>query len=307
MEIQAKNALFINLGRKGKYQKDCIENSNTIQLGFKDTPHSACLKGEWEEVEKYWNRHKKNKGKATETVRQIKDFYESPEDTIWITFHNRKLFWCFAERKVYLHKDRSRFRKVKGKWSSKDINGNILYIEKLSGNFTKVQRFQGTICRVKEFDYLLNKLNNKRLPEIQEAEIALDELKYKLKPLIQKLTYKDFELLADLIFTSSGWKRISTVGKTEKYIDMVLFSPVNNKKAFVQVKSASKLDEYKKYKKDFIEMKQYDEMYYVVHTPDDKLDHILETNKNIKVITLNKITELTINSGLINWLIEKCA
>ena len=159
----------------------------------------------------------------------------------------------------------------------------------------------------KEFDYLLNKLNNKRLPVIQEAEIAMHELNNKLKPLIQKLTYKDFELLVDLIFTSSGWKRISILGKTEKYIDMVLVSPVNNKKAFVQVKSSSKLDEFKKYSKYFIEMKQYDEMYYVVHTPDNKLDHIPETNKNIKVITLNKITELTINSGLISWLIDKCS
>ena len=93
-----------------------------------------------------------------------------------------------------------------------------------------------------------------------------------LKPLIQSLSWKDFELLVDLIFTSSGWQRISVVGKTEKYIDIELISPVNNKRAFVQVKSQSTFNEFEIYKSKFNNMKQYDEMYYVVHTPDKKLD-----------------------------------
>lgn len=249
---------------------------------------------------------KKTKGKATETVSQIKYFYESPEDVLWITFFNRKLYWCFANSKVVKLPDDSRIRKVKGKWSSEDVNGNPLYIENLSGKLTKVQGFRGTICTVKEFDYLINKINGSKLPIVQNAETSLFNLKTNLKPLVQLLSWKDFELLVDLIFTSSGWQRISSVGKTEKTIDIELMLPVNNKKAFVQIKSQSNYNEFEDYKNSFNNMNQYDEMYYVVHTPDKKLDNV-KKEKNIEVIGLDKITDLVINAGLINWLIKKAS
>jgi hypothetical protein len=302
--IKASNALFIKLGEAGNWEKDCIEIDNTIRLGFHNPHHEECINGNWAVLEKYWAKHKKTKGKVTETVSQIKYFYESPEDVLWITFYNRKLYWCYAEPKVKILADGSRIRKVKGKWSSQDIAGNELLIENLSGKLTKVQGFRGTICSVKEYDYLMNKINCSKLPIIQEAETALLNLKSKLKPLIQSLSWKDFELLVDLIFTSSGWQRISIIGKTEKFIDIELITPVNNKKAFVQIKSQSSFEEFENYKNNFNNMKQYDEMFYVVHTPDKKLDS-LKKEKNIEVIGLDKITELVINSGLINWLIKK--
>lgn len=304
MKVEAKKALFIKLGSKGHWEEDCIEKSNTIRLGFNNPFHNECIEGKWKIVEKYWNKKKKNKGKAAETINQIKSFYESPEDTLWITFYKRKLYWCFAKSKLSILEDGSRIREVKGKWSSKDINGSQLYIENLNGKLSKVQGFRGTICNVKEFDYLINKLNNVLLPDINEAEIALSNLKDKIKPLIQSLSWKDFELLVDLIFSASGWQRISVLGKTEKNIDIEVVSPVNNKKAFVQVKSQSTLKEFDDYKKEYLKMKQYDEMYYVVHTPDQKLENI-KKQKNIEVITLNKITDLVINAGLIGWLIKK--
>ena len=149
---------------------------------------------------------------------------------------------------------------MKGKWSSEDVNGNPLYIENLSGKLTKVQGFRGTICTVKEFDYLINKINGSKLPIVQNAETSLFNLKTNLKPLVQLLSWKDFELLVDLIFTSSGWQRISSVGKTEKTIDIELMLPVNNKKAFVQIKSQSNYNEFVDYKNSFNNMNQYDEL-----------------------------------------------
>lgn len=304
MKVKASNALFIKLGSKGNWEKDCIENQNTIRLGFHNPFHKDCLAGNWNVVEKYWIKRKKTKGKATETINQIKHFYESPIETLWITFYNRKLYWCFAEPKVKILSDGSRIRQVKGKWSSIDIKGNPLFVENLSGRLTKVQGFRGTICSVKEFDYLLNKLNCTKQPILLETEKALSDLKEKLKPLVQSLTWKDFELLVDLIFTSSGWQRISVLGKTEKYIDIELMSPVNSKKAFVQIKSQSTLREFMDYKTDFSKMNQYDEMYYVVHTPDKKLNNI-KKEKNIEVVGLDRIVDLIINAGLVNWLLKK--
>ncbi|MDP3829653.1 MAG: hypothetical protein Q8Q47_00195, partial [Ignavibacteriaceae bacterium] len=301
--INASKALFIKLGEGGKWEQDCIENKNTIRLGFNNPFHDKCINGNWDILEEYWSKQKKTKGKATETVNQIKKFYTSPKDILWITFFNRKLYWCFAHSKVHILADGSRVRKVDGVWNSEDVNGNQLFVDNLSGKLTKVQGFQGTICSVKEFDYLMNKINCIKLPMIQNAEKALLNLKLSLKPLIQSLSWKDFELLVDLIFTSSGWQRISLLGKTEKYIDIELFSPVNNKRAFVQIKSQSSFNDFESYKNNFKNMKQYDEMYYVVHTPDKKLDSI-KKEKNIEVVALDRITELVINSGLINWLLK---
>ncbi|MDP2366472.1 MAG: hypothetical protein Q8M94_22185 [Ignavibacteria bacterium] len=304
--INASKALFIKLGEGGKWEQDCIENKNTIRLGFNNPFHDKCINGNWDILEEYWSKQKKTKGKATETVNQIKKFYTSPKDILWITFFNRKLYWCFAHSKVHILADGSRVRKVDGVWNSEDVNGNQLFVDNLSGKLTKVQGFQGTICSVKEFDYLMNKINCIKLPMIQNAEKALLNLKLSLKPLIQSLSWKDFELLVDLIFTSSGWQRISLLGKTEKYIDIELFSPVNNKRAFVQIKSQSSFNDFESYKNNFKNMKQYDEMYYVVHTPDKKLDSI-KKEKNIEVVALDRITELVINSGLINWLLKKAS
>jgi len=56
-------------------------------------------------------------------------------------------------------------------------------------------------------------------------------LKTAIRPLLQSLWWKDFELLADLIFTQSGWQRTSVLGKTEKSIDLELLSPVTGSTA----------------------------------------------------------------------------
>ena len=41
----------------------------------------------------------------------------------------------------------------------------------------------------------------------------------------------------DLVFTSSGWRRLGVVGKTQKTLDLSLELPSTGERAFVQVKS----------------------------------------------------------------------
>jgi hypothetical protein len=53
---------------------------------------------------------------------------------------------------------------------------------------------------VKELGYLLDKINGRASPAVNEAEGAYSALISKLLPLIRQLTWKDFELLTDLIF-----------------------------------------------------------------------------------------------------------
>ena len=216
------------------------------------------------------------------------------------------MYWCFAEKEIVKLADGTRIRKVKGKWSYFDTQGEPLTIENLSGKLTKVQGFRGTICSVREFDYLIRRINHRKLPEVERAEQTLDTLLQDIEPLIQNLTWKDFELLVDLIFTHAGWQRIGTLGKTEKSIDLDLMSPVTGNRAFVQIKSKSNLRTLEDYIKQYQELKEFNEMYFVVHTKDNSFNEWQDT-PDIKLWGVDKLAKLVVNSGLISWLIKKAS
>ncbi|MDY6896353.1 MAG: hypothetical protein SVO01_13200 [Thermotogota bacterium] len=304
MEIQAQKAFFIKLGCSGSWAEECINNS-TLRLGFENPHHQKCLDGDWDFIRNYWkNEVHKTEGKATEIMHQIRNFYESEAGVLWITFHNKKLYWCFSKREITELGDGTRIRPCKESWSCKDLKSNELTIEALSSKLTKTQSFQGTICNVEALDYLKRRLNGTELPSVKRARKAYDELKDSLIDLIKNLTWQDFELLTDLIFSYSGWKRIETLGKTQKSIDLDLMSPVTGKRAFVQVKSTSDLSTFQEYVDQFKNMNQYDEMYFVVHSPKKSLEEYGGDHRE-KIISVDKIAELSINSGLADWIISK--
>ncbi len=303
-KIKVKRAYFIKLGGKGAWEEDCILHNQTIKLGFHNPLHSECLARKWDEVYEHWIEQGKTKGKATEIKNQTKAFYESDEETLWITFFRRRMYWCFAEKEVIQLADGARIRNVKGKWCYHDIEGYPLTLENLSGKLTKVQGFQGTICSVRELKYLTRRLNHQKLPEVQKAEDTLIILLRDIEPLIKNLTWKDFELLIDLIFTQAGWQRISTLGKTEKSIDLDLMSPVTGNRAFVQIKSKSSRDVFENYIEQYRSMDEFDEMYFVVHTTDNSLSE-WQDEPDIKLWDVTKLSKLVINSGLISWLMKK--
>ncbi len=272
MTINPYEVRFIKLGRGGMWERDCIEGATpSVRFGFNNPHHEDCLRGNWDVLEQYW-RTRKRQAEATKIVSQTKDFYTLGPDALWITFFNRKLYWCFADTTVTeVEPHGSRLRKAIGGWRCDDVAGNTLYIDSLSGRLTKVQGFRGTICSVREREYLLARLNGAALKDVQEAASRLESLKESVSPLIQRLHWKDFELLVDLILTRAGWQRLSPLGKTEKSIDLEMLLPVTNSRAFVQVKSSSTLQELKDYTEQYNAMDHYEEMLYIVHTADPSL------------------------------------
>lgn len=304
-EISPQEIRYIKLGDHGKWEKWCLEN-NAIRLGYISPYHQESLNGEWNIVRDYWLKVRGGKeSSATKDINQIRDFYELQEDDLWITFYQRKLYWCKASNKVIELDDGSRIRKTIGKWSCKSLSNQNLSIENIDGRVTQVQGFRGTICRIHLQDYLINKINGKVEPNVEAAKTNLVNLKNSIKYLIKGLWWNDFELLVDLIFSSSGWQRISVLGKTEKEIDLDLFSPVTQKRAFVQIKSTSNVSTFDEYITKFSEYEQYDEMYYVVHTSGQDLQKHSSENSNIHLIDIDRIADLVINAGLVNWLITK--
>jgi hypothetical protein len=265
----ATGARFIKLGAKGKWEQYCIESTpGTIRLGFINPHHEACLAGEWEAVTEFMlTERKKTKGKATEITNQVRDFYTLDESTIWITFYRRQLYWCVASPRVVELDDGSRIRETIGGWKNTSVRGTKLSVETLSGSLTRTQGFRGTICSVAAIEYLKLRLCDEVLPEVQSALESLQMLEFSLVALIRGLNWKDFELLCDLVFANAGWQRIASLGGTEKSIDLDLMSPVTGRRLFVQVKSEANKDTFDRYLQDFGGLEQYDEMYFIVHSP----------------------------------------
>lgn len=307
--INPKKIRFIKLGEKGNWESKCI-SENIIRLGYLSPYHEDSLAGNWAVVKNFWLKARNgNEGTASRDINQIRDFYELEETDIWITFYKKKLYWCNASKEVIELDDKSRIRNVIGSWLSTDINGKTLSIENIDGRVTKVQGYRGTICSIDLQEYLVRKINGQKIADVESANLALDRLKSNVEELIKGLWWHDFELLIDLVFSKAGWQRFSVLGKTEKDIDLDVYSPTAQKRAFVQIKSTTTKNEIESYIKTFKEYQQFDEMYFIYHTCNQDLSdfekQLKNSDKNINVWGLKEISNLVVSSGLVEWLINK--
>lgn len=299
---------FIKLGEKGKWEYSCIEVDGTIRLGYASNQHQECLENKWDLVREFWLGYRNgNQGAATRDIKQIQAFYELPETTLWVTFYKRKLYWCFADKTVNERlDDSSRIRRVIGKWSCHTLGENpiTLHISDLDGRVSKVQGYQGTICEIERSDYLIRKIRGETQPEVRDAKAAFSNLQSHTVKLLHGLWWHDFELLTDLIFVRAGWQRMSVLGKTEKDVEWDMISPVTERRAFIQVKSSANFKTFEASLNAYRSSGEYDEMYFVAHTIADQ--RILKCQEsNVTIVGPEKLAELTINSGLMNWLIKK--
>ena len=315
-KIKPTNIRFIKLGVNGCWEEKSITEEHVIRLGYEFKPetnmHEECLNDRWDKCREYCIEHwSKNSGAVTRHVNQIRDFYTLDENTLWITFYGRKLYWAFCDSTVHLDEDQTRWRKVKsngGTWSCLDRNGKELTIDNLDGRVTKVQAYRGTICGVEMEDYLIRRINGEVIEEITEAENSYDTLINSVEKLIKGLWWSDFELLTDLVFSKLGWQRYSVLGKTEKGIDLDLYSPSTQKRVFVQIKSETDIKQLDEYVSNFeSEYKNYgySEMYYVYHSGLENIDEEQYQAKGIKLVNGRKMAELVISAGLVEWLINK--
>lgn len=247
MAVTATRGLYIKLGEQNRWAKLALE-SNTVLLGFRAIPHEAALaavKGkDFTSIKALCERaYPGSAGTATRRSNEIREFYTAGADVLWITFADRKLWWCFSETEVTptLAPDPevagSRYRKVIGRWADKDLKGNTLWTNALRGSLTTTEGFRGTICRVREIDYLRRRLNGEETPTTQAVRTAHQQLVDAVVPLIRGLHWKDFELLVELVMTQGGWRRVSATGGTQHTIDLELELPLTGERALVQVKS----------------------------------------------------------------------
>jgi hypothetical protein len=309
MQITNCSAIhFIKLGKKGEWERKCIEDEGTLRLGFGGSNHQDCLNGKWDRVYQTYlqGENKKTPAVATGFVNQIKKFYQADEKVLWITFWGDRMWWCFSKPQIKLLTDKSKIRPVIGRWHDTTVDGKTLLTTKnLRGDLLKTQGFRGTICDVKIIDYVLKKINGQELEEVKRTNEVMLELQRRVATLITKLRWQDFEVLIDLIFREAGYNRTGDVGKTQKTFDLDLMSPVTGERCMVQVKSQSNLEEFEEDCKEFEAMKGYDKFFYVVHSPDESLKKVRGMEGRVKVMQATDLAQVVIDSGLVRWLASK--
>jgi hypothetical protein len=137
---------------------------------------------------------------------------------------------------------------------------------------------------------------------VAAAEEAERALMAAIIPLMRLLTWQDFELLVDLIFSTSGWRRVSQLGHTQKTIDLELVLPSTAERAFVQVKSKATRGALDDYVARLAEAEAYDRMFFVWHTGNIPED---DGPEDVILLGPQRLARMVVDAGLSSWLREK--
>jgi hypothetical protein len=302
--IRPKQVRYIKLGRKGIWEKECIENG-IIRFGYDSASPERfplCQSGQWNKLTKSFMKRGKSQGTATNFTNQTRAFFEDNGSTLWLTFYGERLYWGLISRATAKpHTDkRGVWRPIRDGWQCRDLNGDELTVDRLSGALTKLRSYRGTSCDVDVNEYAIRRINGMKLPEVEHAIDSLAQTKASVVSLLTLLGPRDFELLVDLVFSTSGWRRIGVVGKTQKTLDLDLVLPSTRERAFVQVKAHTTQAELLKYMGMISDLGPYSRMFFVYHSGIANTD-----DGRVVVIGPEELAELVVDAGLVNWLIQK--
>lgn len=305
--ITASKALFIKLGPKGSWEKDCIEQG-ILMLGYHEVSHHLAVAGDWEKARGSFPSIT-DAGTVTRHVDQVRQFYEEPASTLWVTFYADCLWWCYAAEGVTCDENLTKTRRCVNGWSSVDIRDQPLLKGRLSGKLLAVQSFQGTVCLVRELPYLLHKLNGTNEPRVAAAQVAIASLIEATIPIIKNLHPKDFETFVDLIFRQAGWQRTGVAGGVERDIDLDLLSPITQERIAVQVKSKSTLPVFRDYQLRFQDMQGFSKFYFVTHSPNTALAAIPKESVDGVFVIWDEydLAGLAVRNGLVGWLVDRAS
>lgn len=300
--LEATSTHYIKLGRGGEWEAEAIRDG-VLRFGYRELPHDLCIAGEWEAARNAWRAQRGgNEAVLTSDMNQVRTFYTAPETSVFITFHAGRMYWCRPRGPVELLQDRTKLRGTVDGWLGQTVGGEDLFFERLSGRLLKVQGFRGTICAVDAEDYLLRKLGDEVSPQVQAAIEAEAQMFAAISGLMGLLTWQDFELLVDLVFSSSGWKRTGATGGVQNTVDIELVLPSTQERAFVQVKSRATPAQLNDYVERMERMDGIHRMFFVWHTGDVGA---APEHGRVTLVGPDQLARMVLDAGLATWLRKK--
>ena len=301
--VTCKNAFYVKLGRHGGWEESSIKKS-IIRIGWSKQTIADINRGRWVKIQRQLEKEAADKGTATRDCRALKMLCESTPEDLWITFHGNHLWWCKVAVPRIRKDGISKYRKTHG-WSCENIYGEPLLTTQIPGRIAKLQGFRGTICKVREMDELVRLINRQNSSEYTAILHSKEDLRRHVEGGLRRLHWKDFETLVDLLFRASGWRRVSVLGETMKFSDIELEDPITGDMYQVQVKSKASRRDFDEYSDEFAGGK-YRKLFFVVHSPDEKLAHVeLPADGAVQLVLPGQLAEMVLDLGLLNWLMNK--
>ncbi len=300
-KIAPSTVRYIKLGECGRWFEDCIAQG---LLRFAEPiPHDLAAKGDWDAVRALYIAQ--GSAKPGNALSELRTFCEQGPECLWITIGRGRLWWAFAERDVQDAGNGERIRRTLGGWSSQDVHGAPLMLTGLSSRLTKTAGYPRTICGL-EPDveaYLLRRLNCDEDPLQGRAEAAKAELLEIAETLVSDLHWRDFEVLVDLIFADSGWRRVGAVGGgAQADSDLILQQTATGERALVQVKSSADAAVFEDYLRRFRAQRDIDRLFFVCHS--FRGSKPLQTI-GVHVWLRSEVAQKAIKAGLLDWLLER--
>jgi hypothetical protein len=301
---KAEHAYYLKLGRGGKWAEDSIAHGRA-RIGWKSIPLTQINTGQWPAIKKALQTTSTTIGVGTMDANALERFCRSTDADVWVTFHDSKLWWGRLKNGPVQEDATSKYRDLVDGWHDRSLKGELLLANQIPGRISQLQGFRATICRVRDQDALLRLLSGERSSEYLALAGAKDALVMKAAHAIKSLHWKDFELLVDLVFRQSGWRRVSAVGETMKSVDIELEDPITGDQYQVQVKSRATLETANKCKEEF-STSEFRKYYFVVHTPDHELLGAADLDDDaFEVILSERLARMVVDAGLTGWLLDK--
>ncbi len=311
---------YIKLGEGGSKRDEFCMKKQIAFLHFgsnRPTIFALCRERRWEDLKRYLrDEDNKPSNSATNIANQFEAFIEDKGETLWVTFFAGRLWWAFLspEQPSDPDPDLGYVRSIAGVWQSScrpSVNEGksaSLAMDDLSGRITKTASFRGTSCSLgnNEARYLINRINGTLAEEVKAAVDAREKLRLALVGVIKLLTPQDFELLVEHIFTSAGWRRISSTGKVLEVVDIVLEQPLDtSRRIFAQVKSTTGQKELDSYIEAFEQRRgMYEQMFYVYHSKKGEL-RVPGDVEGVVLMGPDQVADKVIDAGVVSWLIDK--
>jgi hypothetical protein len=167
---------YIKLGENGKWATNALEQG-IIPFGYRSVDHGICAAGNWDEVRRELVGMGRTMRGASQGLRELKEFYGLPDNTLWVTMADGHFWWAFAEGSVVgiepgKSDEPARYRRTREGWSKTSLTGEPLTVRSLSSALTSTASYRMTICAIKHADYLLRRIRDERDP-VQAQATAL--------------------------------------------------------------------------------------------------------------------------------------
>jgi hypothetical protein len=298
---------YIKLGEGGKWAAQAIREG-VIPFGYPAVNHRACASRDWSEVRSQLALMGRQKAGVGQALRELKDFYELGDDTLWFTIADGHIWWAFASGPVIGGEEGgpnapARYRRTREGWRNTSAAGMPLSVFNLSSALTRTASYRMTICAVKSADYLVRKIIDETEPLRAEAETAARLARATATDMIRRLDWKDFETLIDLIFTRGGWQRVGALGGGQADADLVLKQPITEETVWVQVKSQSSQAEFDDYLERFERNGSFDHFFFIYHSAAKAIQ--TREHRQLHLWSAGRVASAAIDLGLFSWLADR--